>query len=141
LSTRDQGGDRHAVDRQGARLVGAEDGHGTQRLDGSRAPCEYLALGHAPSAEHQEDRQDDRKFLRQRGHGQGNAGQGALHPFSQQQAVADGEDNGRADAEDGKDFDQSPCLDLERRWRAFNGNERRSDLADFGSGTRGKHPG
>ena len=39
-------GDKHLVQRQGARLIGADDGHGAERLNGLEGLAEDLVLLH-----------------------------------------------------------------------------------------------
>ena len=71
-------GDSHAVERQGAGLVRAEDGDRAERFHRRRSAGQHFALRHTPRAHDHENRQHERKFFRQCRHRQGDARQDPL---------------------------------------------------------------
>ena len=70
--------DRHAVQRERARLVGADDGDGTQRLDRRQLADKRLSLQHALRAERQGDGDYGGQRFRHCGHGQADCSQQQL---------------------------------------------------------------
>ena len=126
---------RHLVHGQGAGLVGAEHGGGAERLHGRHAARQHAVLRDPPGAERQENGEDDRELLRERGHGHGDARQDPLSPnlggVPPRQPVDHDHQGAEGEADDGKVPHEPPGLPLQRGALRRDALERLADLAEF----------
>ncbi len=75
-----QFGDRHAVQRERAGLVGAQHGRRSKGLDGGCTPGEDASLRNPPGAHGEKDRQDHGELFGQHRHSHRNPGKKAIKP-------------------------------------------------------------
>ena len=144
-------GNLHAVLGQGAGLVHRQHGNGTQALDCRHAPGQHLALRDPPRTEGEEHGEDDRDFLGQDGHGQGNAGKQAFQQaLPIPQPVDEQVDHRQQQADDGQVAHQAPRGALEAGGRFLGCRQcranapdcrRRRSRGDFGKANAAGHQG
>ena len=127
-----ESGHRHAVLRQGARLVDAKGRHRTQGLDRRHAAGQHSTLREAPGTQRQEDGQYDGELLGHHGHRQGQSGEEPFEPVAAGQTVA--HDHHAAEAQAGKRKPAYQAVDLALQARALRmeGGERLADASDLG---------
>ena len=103
----------HPVERQGPRLVDAEDGRGAERLDG-RDPARQDALARdPPGAEGEEHRQDHGELLRQHRHRDGQAGEQAFEQAPAGAGVEDDDQHAHREPHRAEPADDAADLALE----------------------------
>ena len=104
----------HLVERQGAGLVDAEDGGGSQRLERRHPSGQHPLPRDSPGAEGQEDRQHGGKLIRHDRHRQRQAGEKGAEPVGARQAVGDHHCGAENDADGRQPAHQPGRLALER---------------------------
>ncbi len=126
-------GDRHPVQRQGAGLVDAENGGRAERLHGRDPAGEDVLLADAPRAQSQKDGEHHRDLFRQRGHGQGHAGQKPLDPLIAGQTVDEHHEDAHEEPHESHVPHQASAVPLEIGRLAIGGFERLPDPAHLGA--------
>ena len=129
---------RHFVAGEGARLVGADDGGGTERLYGGQLPDDRLSRGHALHADRERDRNHGGQPFRDRARSNRHDGNKRVSPVEPAH-------------QDRKSQEEEPCtkdcngqllreaVHLAQQWRDQRGNsvEHAADFADFSTAARG----
>ena len=132
---------RHLVLREGARLVDAEHGGGSQHLDRRHPTREHTAARQSPRSERKEDREHDRELLGQDGHRHRDAGEEPLLPRVRTATAGErkGHHHHAASPESGdrEKADDAPSLGLQHRRLGLRLLEGPADLAKLRPWARG----
>ncbi len=139
LAAREELGHGHLVPRERPRLVDAENGRGSERLDHGHVAGEDAAAREVPGAEGEKDREDHGELLRQYRHRERDAGEQSPDPVAPRQGVRDDDDGAENEPDDGEVADDAARFPLQGRVLALQGRERPADHADFRIESRGRH--
>jgi hypothetical protein len=131
------------VARQGAGLVDAEHGSGTQGLDGSDLSRQYIDLRQTPGAEREEYGQHDRELFGEHRHCHGDPSKTAFFPrigcTAPGQGVNDGDQSGCHDGSHGEPANDALGLILQACSPGADAGERATDAGEFGMNTCTNH--
>jgi hypothetical protein len=123
VGLRPQTSNRHAVGRQGARLVDAQHRGRSEQFNRRDAARQHLLACQAPRTQAQKQGQHHGQFLWKDGHGQRQSGQQAMQPVARAEPVRDGQTGRQQQADDGHALDDPTGLVLDRRVLAAQGRK------------------
>ncbi len=124
----------HAVFRQGARFVHAENRDGAQGLHRGHAPGQDAPLGKSPGAQGKKNREDNGKFVRHEGHRQAEAREDAGQPGAPPKTGHQNHRRAKNGSHDGDHFHQGGHFDLQGAKARLGGFQGPADFSDFRGG-------
>ena len=137
---RPRGGDRQSAQREGARLVRADDGGRAERLDTREPPNQRVRLRQSPRTQREVQRVHHRELFRDRGDGQADAGDDRLPPPVPVEELGEHDRRTEHRGDDRERAHESSEAPLQWRRRRSDGCHQRADAPVLRGRPREREP-